>query len=457
MAEPAQFSGRAAPGAPRSPIVAAVVLIVFVALALLKPWDGPRPSVRPTGAPSPASTGLAESLTPTQTSTASRPVGDPGSFTLARPVPAEAAWSALRWRTVDPQEPLALVNRVVSWPRGYLALGGGGVAATNFWSSTDGMSWDQIQSGTGTAFWPGLSMLGAAPLGDNALWAVMEPPTLPVSTSGSAETTPLQLWSSRDGRAWTPQTTTGLPDPVELASRIVVASTGRSLVLGWSEAVAGGLRRTRLFRSTDGLAWREVAKGQLPAGFVLVDLAATPGGGVVAAGRLGRAVLAGSTPAILFSADGLGWSSVVLPGDPELPAGTRLAVVWALVPSRDGVLAIGYTADELTHEVWWRSPDGRRWSVVPSFGPVGAVPCPIGDGACADFPDGLIAGDGVRLFAMGTYGHASAWTSTDALDWQGVGNAEPDGHTPASAVVLPGGVLVSAGGGLWLGEAQAAP
>jgi hypothetical protein len=76
--------------------------------------------------------------------------------------------------------------------------------------------------------------------------------------------------------------------------------------------------------------------------------------------------------ATLPSADGRHWSRT--PTNPAMSPGadvdTRAEVV-SLAAGRDGVAAVGHGVATPGAVLWWRSPDGRCWTAIPTFGPSG--------------------------------------------------------------------------------------
>lgn len=451
MVEPAQFSGRMPSRGPRSALVAAVLLVAFLGVAIAKPWEAPRPAVARTAGPSVARASSLATASPVATDT---PAPDPLTpFRLAPPLADGAVWPALRWRALDPSEPLALIDRVVRWPGGYLAVGNDTSSSSALWASSDGVSWDAVPPGTASTLWPGLEVLDAAPLG-TWLWVV----TADWARHTTAGTMGIGLWRTADGRNWDAASTTGLVAPVNPQGRIMLAGTGRGLVLAWDEqGSTGGPAHAKVWTSADGTAWRAVAA--LPAGLDIQALATVPGGAVLAAGRTVSPRDGSSTPALLRSEDGREWERVDLPRDPGLAPGTGATVVWAILPASHGVLAVGDVADPLGHELWWRSADGIEWTVARGFEPLGALPCPESDPACGTYPAGLVAGDGTRLIAVGSQGDVGGrtWTSGDALGWTEAPALGPERPGLGDDLVpLPSGVLLRAGRGTWIGEVPSA-
>src|SRR5450759_3538821 len=144
-----------------------VLIVVFIGVAIAKPWGSP-----PASAPVPlASLGTgAASVPPSSPTATGTAVPTPAAptpavattdvFGIAVPPPATATWSAIRWRRLAPDDRLRLVRSVLGWRGGFIAVGSlasGGATTTPVWTSRDGSLWMPVLN-----FWPGLLVIGVA-------------------------------------------------------------------------------------------------------------------------------------------------------------------------------------------------------------------------------------------------------------------------------------------------------
>jgi hypothetical protein len=101
-------------------------------------------------------------VAPTSEPSAALPAGPPrAAFDMPVPPAADAAWTAIQWRALAPNDPLTLVRSVLRWSRGFIAVGSDG-SSTPVWTSTDGAHWEPLLFNTPNTFWPGLQVVGIA-------------------------------------------------------------------------------------------------------------------------------------------------------------------------------------------------------------------------------------------------------------------------------------------------------
>jgi hypothetical protein len=141
-----------------------------------------------------------------------------------------------------------------------------------------------------------------------------------------------------------------------------------------------------------------------PGQAMMADVAALPGGGLVAVGS----VYPGWHPQAWTSADGATWDLADM-GDVEFTFPVALAV------GGDGrIVAVGRSGSE---PLAWVSPDGQSWTAHPV--------ARLGDGSIAErmttvlaTPDGYLAGGslGPELFER----HARFWRSAGGIAWEPV-------------------------------------
>ena len=440
-----------------------VLIVVFIGVAIAKPWGSPPASTSqspaPVGtlgaavSPSPAPTGTA---VPTPVApTPAEPSAD--AFTMPVPPPETATWTGIRWQRLASDNPLRLVRSVLRWRGGYIAvgsLGSDGATTTPVWTSRDGGVWMPVPFDTANTFWPGLLIVGMAEVHANLVALTVLAGTYGRCGTASAcptfsPTLPLMAWTSSDGRKWTPNTGPDLGLPSKWQGPPLLAAGPAGLVVASREGP------THLATSVDGVHWRTLPAPALPAGVTITAIVGTATGftGVgylpeyadhfraVAVRSLDGITWSGPFPLPVVSATG-----VVLPG---------IGSSWApngLVAARHGLIATGAGVANPQAALWWQSANGRDWRALPNWPPLGPTTC-TGEG-CGNWPNGALVGDGHRMVAVRGGADAGVWTSADGLAWS---RLPVTGDIPSeqamSAVLLPGGVLLSDGTTTWFGEA----
>jgi hypothetical protein len=170
----------------------------------------------------------------------------------------------------------------------------------------------------------------------------------------------------------------------------------------------------------------------------------------------------GDAAAAILRSDAAGrvGSPVVLPEEATIAPAARAKVVLSILAGDSGVLATG---DGPAGVLWWQSADGQRWTSASGSVPIGASACAGSTPDCARSLTGLIAGDGVRMAAVGGAGAGadpglSAWTSPDGARWQPLITSGDVVTGPPSAVsLMPGGIVLVTASGAWYGEAASGP
>ena len=437
------------------------LLVVFIGIAIAKPWGSPAASTpAPLGS---LGTGAASVLPPSPTATgtavptpaAPTPAGPSiDTFGTALPPPATAAWSAIHWQRLASDNPLRLVRSVLRWRGGYIAVGSRGPTTTPVLTSQDGGTWMPFQVDTANTFWPGLLVVGIAqvPSGLVALTLLDGSYQCGSACPTYSPALPLMAWTSLDGRSWTPNT---IPDFGELATwhgPPLLAAGPAGLVVASPEGP------TRLATSVDGIHWRTLPASALPAGVTLRALV----------GRATGFTAVGYVPAhadrfravAMQSRDGVTWTGpfplpVVSASGVSLPG---IGASWAangLVAARSGLIATGTVVATPGASLWWQSDNGRDWRALPDWPPLGPTSCNPGGEGCGMQPNGTLVGDGQRMVALRGGADAAVWTSTDGRTWQRLlATGDIPGEGATQAVLLPGGVLLSDGTTAWVGEAQ---
>ncbi len=441
-----------------------VLVVVFIGVAIAKPWGSPPAST--SQPPAPVGTlGAAVSPSPAPTGTAipSRAAPTPGvpsvdTFATALPPPETATWSAIHWQRLAPDNPLRLVRSVLRWRGGYIAVGSlasDGATTTPVWTSRDGGVWMPVPFDTANTFWPGLLIVGMAEVHANLVALTLLAGTYGRCGTASACPTyspalPLMAWTSPDGRSWAPNTGPDLGLPATWKGPPLLAAGPAGLV------AASPAWPTRLVRSADGIHWRAVPAGALSPGLAIRAIVATTTGFTVV-GAL--PVDADHDRAVAMqSVDGGTWTGPI-----SLDMATASAFTLAstgpswgatgLVAGRNGLIAVGQVLATPGATLWWQSTTGRDWRRLPNWPPLGPTTC-TGEG-CGSQPNGALVGDGHRMVAVRGGVNAGFWTSSDGLAWQRLPvTGDIPGEQATQAVLLPGGVLLSDGTTTWFGEAQ---
>jgi hypothetical protein len=443
MTSPASFQGPLPGRRDRAPAVVALLIVAFIALAIAKPWGASPPVVASPLAVLPSVPGA-----PTSTPGTPPPTLAPGgSFTLPAPPADTAAWREISWRRLGPGDPLATVWTVRRSTWGYLAVGSnwsGGSGSTPMWTSPDAIRWTPIPFDTPTTFWPGSVVVGTgAAAHDQVVLTVLDSCGGGVGCGGFRPG--VDAWTSTDGRTWAPSHVPDILPGGPGAGPLRVASGAHGLVAAWTEPGTSGGLDTRIATSIDGASWRVLPASVLPAGLVVTDLRGWDGGFVAVGQTRGASPVATA----LWSPDGHTWRRVA---DLPPPDGSTGVAVF-LVPGAGGVVAVGINPDTASTERWWLTTDGRHWAPAAGFPPIGPAACRNG---CPSAPDGVLAGDGIRILALRGGPDAAAWTSANGVAWQAcrmTGDVPP--AALGGAVLLPGGVLLSDGTTAWYGAALA--
>lgn len=244
------------------------------------------------------------------------------------------------------------------------------------------------------------------------------------------------VWTSTDGRAWTP--VGALPGAASDTETNVslVASTGAVLYAAGDRYLppqgAGELAVSgAVWRSADGLTWESVGSaGLFDLGHCfggcpgLHRIAAGPGG-VIISGTGARATTDGNAEgfaAAWFSPDGNRWESV----EGALTGSEMSDVFFDVAPWGTGFVATGVVEGR---PVTWSSADGRHWTEPRDL----PLPRDLVEGE--EVLASQIAANGERLVVWGGRCRADPcappviWTSADAVAWSEVvteGLALPD-------------------------------
>ncbi|MHB8397451.1 MAG: hypothetical protein ACYDCI_00740 [Candidatus Limnocylindrales bacterium] len=408
-------------------------------------------SAIPTGPPTanPTAT-VAVSLPPSSSPSPTTVDVLPGAFTTPIPPPAGSAWTTIRWHRLSATDPLALVQSVVPWRGGFIAVGADRTSATGAWTplwrSSDGVTWRPL----GQVFGARTIVLGVAAIGTGlvALTANGGNPSCPPWVCGSLAAT-VMAWTSSDGVSWLAHVGPDLALPQDASQPpMVTLASGPGGLVAASVSESGGAGTAAV--SLDGVTWVSLPVDALPKNAAIRD---------VRGGRAGFVAVARTWPAgssvtgsvALRSTDGRTWTSV-----PLLPlAAPWVALVDQLLQARDGFLATGSDYGLPGTTLWWWSADGRSWRAVKGYPPIGTCPSAI---CLGTEPVGDLGADGTRIVAYRGGAAPGVWTSFDGRSWTRLvvtGAALTLVQAGGNLVVLPGGVLVSDGSTTWFGETSA--
>jgi hypothetical protein len=456
MSDPVDFQGATPAGIPRRVVLGVVLVVIALGLAVAKPWDAALPASTPgpsAAAATPRATPPATAGAPAATPTPS-PALDLADFEIPGQVPRDGQhWTGLHWIPMGAGAALTTFRSVTRWEGGWLALSQAGDALPIVWMSPDGLSWERVDAGTDTTFWPGTRIVAAAPLGAGllAIGALQGDCGAVTCAADPAASLQLTAWTSLDGVTWEP-VAGGLLDTAGLGADADVALTATSAGLVLAVTPHGGSGRTPsfLYTTVDGVAWRQVPLVRTPGLTVQ-----TAWGDASAAYLAGSALVDGKTVAVIArSSDLRTWSLLRLAPTPGRP---DPQTAWSILAGTRGLLAVGAGSDGAGTELWWRSRDGRAWSPVADYPPLGPTRCNDRFSNCGDAANGFVLGDGQRLLALQLGDAASAWVSSGDGQWSVLGTGDFGPVTqPSSVLLMPSGVVVVTPEGAWYGEATTA-
>ena len=297
------------------------------------------------------------------------------------------------------------INRLLSSNEGFIAVGeddSSGRPDAAVWTSEDGEAWTRRAPDT-LAEPGGQGMLGVAS-GDPGLVAV--------GYRGHGGTLDAAVWTSEDGREWTP--VEGDHDLEGARNEVMnrVARTKFGLVAVGYQGL-GGDRDAAAWVSDDGFDWYRAEVPEEPGDHETQEMRgiAASGGNLVAVGEVG---LAGNYDAAAwFSKDGTRWQRRAQ--SPGVFGGPGEQIMTSLVASEAGFVAVGW--DEVRRDLdaqVWTSGDGMDWSRL-------------------SYNEAVFGGDGDQLLwgvelSAGTFiavgrddsgggSDAAVWTSEDGLEW----------------------------------------
>ncbi|MFL5769171.1 MAG: hypothetical protein ACJ765_03750 [Chloroflexota bacterium] len=319
----------------------------------------------------------------------------------------------------------AVVDDVSAVGDGLIAVGYvgvNGVWTAIGWGSTDGQRWTLEPIDEAPASFA-VAVAAATGRLDGRSYAAGRSGPLPV------------VWEDVGNGSWHRTQLPTLSLGAEWERVVAIASTDGGLLAGGSAGPELGDRRARFWSSPDGAAWEAAPDDEAFAGAEVVAIDPRPGGGYVAAGRLGTGQRSTGSVAWL-SDDGATWRRV---DDPSLGGG----LVNALATDADGsIVAVGSDPDEREALVW-RSPDGgATWERAPREASRLYEPYKIRMTDVVPTPGGLVAvGNYVGL----QYGTATSWVARDWTSWTRAPSYPALGQGEMLAAAPGGPGLVSVG------------
>jgi len=400
-----------------------------------------------------ASPSVVTTPAPTMSPVASpSPLGS-GGFTTPIPPDPAAPWTGIRWKELEPADPLAHVRSVTRWRGGFVATGDlvvtGASARSKVWVSADGGTWEPLEA---DAFGPKAVVIGAAATADGVVVLTVQSGTyregygIPSEVRTWELAGPWHSWTSADGKTWTAN-----PGPAFEVPRSMTGGDHPMLLAGaGNDLVALVLEGQPLAFTRDGIAWETASLDDFPggpAGWKAASIAAFPPG-FVSVGRTPNGSVA------IASADGRAWTTSAIPETCPLPGDMTAGPSGLIVEGAD------VRGSHDWNPVWCSSLDGRSWRRLSGYPPVGTLQCE--ENGCP-IPNGIVLGSPERMVAYRRDPRPAAWTSLDGRTWQSLaimGNRPPRwGGVLGSSMIrllLPIGLLFvdPDDGSAWLGTPE---
>lgn len=275
------------------------------------------------------------------------------------------------------------------------------------------------------------------------------PPAAPPSESASSPLMPASPW---EAITWRLAGSREIVFDADSSSFVVDAAPWGEGLVGIGYDIDGATITGRVWRSTDGLDWREITGGGPPFDRISLDRVFALDDRLVITGRdrtreLGGAPDDPGTPVAFESADGESWAAVRDANSPWLRPGLHAAA-----SGGGSILAL----EEGDDSRLWRSGDGRTWTSTP----LGEV-----------FPQavaGSIAWTGGRWLVGGvtgerppgwvgrqSWGTGAVWVSPDGVRWTSASIDAPKASMGPFAVGRAGIVAIAGrtgGGAIILSE-----
>jgi hypothetical protein len=422
--------------------VALIAVIIAVSLGLRGSNAGPAasPSVS-TGPSSPVPSGSFEPSRPTAAPSS------PAPSSAAPSAPVTGEWRGLSWSAPGVIPDSNGINDVVSYNGGLIAVGFVPISSTDeqvaFWSSSDGTTWTRMNIDVTKFAGGAVSGLVAADV-ELVAWGTLGQPACTGEGEGmTCDPTPVMLWTSTDGKAWTRVADVSMFGGATITS-VTFGADGFVAVgdTGWGSPA--------IWYSNSGTTWQRLT---LPSSTFAAahfsSVSATTYGEATVSGYFLGGATGGTAPvsggvatastgvaAAWWSPDGRTWTKGTVNRTGGI--GTSLG---SIDVGRNGMVAVG-SAEGGKAAAAWTSTDGRTWQPI-ALGYFGA---PTPAAGVPTLPGLTNRSDGNHLVAIdaGRSG-LPIWSSSDGVAWQRLafsGATDTIPSTLGNAFTVPDGLIV---------------
>lgn len=322
--------------------------------------------------------------------------------------------------------------------RAVVAWSGGYVAygPDGLWTSTDGKSW--VPSET---VLPTDRMVVVETAGGLAALA-FEKPACPTATGPCYPSVAgaVAAWTSADGLNWTAR-----GPAVGITEMQLMTAAGGPV--GAIASMLDGDRSVVSF-TADGVTWRTVSVPGISSTSACPAAGFGSGRYVLLCPGSKETALGDSQTQPVWSTNSIDWVSGKPPITTDRPAGMDTLLV-----GRNGFMATGYIPAEAGPPQWWSSTDAGSWQIVADYSPVGSFYVQAIPGGT--YTDGWLCADGTRIVALALdSSHLSVsgggWTSWDGKSWSRLKSVGTPQAGQFAEIAFPTGVLA----GEWWGAAS---
>jgi hypothetical protein len=286
------------------------------------------------------------------------------------------------------------------------------------WTSTDGTTWEIAGD---PSDYEGVSFISVA--WDGEAFLAMGYRTVANSDTPGDNTVRPEAWVSEDGVTWEQGGEIGpAADTGEVANPGRPVAGGPGWVAGgsiWN--LAANQQRPAFFTSPDGREWTTIELDDVTSGSL----------GTVVTLADGRLFAIGCESPSPTNAGQFGESCFMRPwhsddGEHWTPGSTLGVEIGAVTRWGDQLIAVGRDADPGGQNEFpgrlMTSADGTTWTDLPGF-----------DGGPDSVADIRVVGDELvidgQITGLGTYPFATAWRSTDGVEWEPISLGLPTGGT----------------------------
>lgn len=327
-------------------------------------------------------------------------------------------------RIDDPSFDGGFLNAVTTSGSGLIAVGSDELPENAaVWVSTDGHSWERIESDTfsGTRDDDGLE-------GSQAMTSIVEGPAGIVAVGwferrAERDFDPA-VWLSPDGREWE-----RIDDPAFVVTGpgymySVTTWNGRYVAAGETPGPVGSNEtRPAIWLSDDGRTWEAIDAAALRIDGTIADITSR-GTRLFAVGTTGHV----ARPTVWFSDDGQSWDVISAEDAGDSMVGSidiggieqdEDIFMNAIVVTPDGFIASGGTG-EPSRAIFWESPDGLFWTLTAILSDIERPTAPVFAESMTATSNGIVAVGSGRLDTtrFPPLSYAEVWVSTDSgLTW----------------------------------------